>query len=187
MRAAWITLGFVACFTPPELDLVDSVPLVPAGSCAPERVEWVSCVLDGDTFDIDACGDAERFRMLGIDAPEVAHPDSEAECFSAEATQELARLINNNRVLLTFDQDCFGVFGRTLAYVWVQSDGSEPPETGPNDQSILLNEHLLEEGFARLFDEDFGTPLRLEDQLAAAQARAQSRGLGLWSACEGTL
>jgi micrococcal nuclease len=170
------------CYNPPDVNLVDEVPLVPQGACAPNRVEWVGCVHDGDTFDLSSCGgDAERIRLLGIDAPEVAHEGDPAECGADAARAELRRLADNREVLLTFDEECEGIFGRTLAYVWLDEGGIA--EGGPGEDSVLLNEWLLREGFVRLFDEDFGQELRLEDRLVAAESEARARGLGLWSDC----
>ena len=183
--ALWIGLGLCAgCFAPPDLPAFDGVPVVPSGQCAPNRVEWVACVLDGDTFDLTTCSTdtSERVRLLGIDAPEIAHDGNPAQCWADEASTELRRLVAKRRVLLTFDHDCIGVYGRTLAYVWLED---EPTDAGPGPDALLINEWMLSEGYARLFDEDFGHPLRMEDRLRAAQSDAQARGLGLWSACDG--
>jgi endonuclease YncB( thermonuclease family) len=179
-------------YTPPEdlrcdpedtdCPLLDEVPIVGPPvvgfePCAPEREESVACVLDGDTFDVEACGDnGERIRMLGIDAPEVAHGEDPAECWGYEASAELERLLTSEDVLLTFDWECEGIYNRTLAYVWLEQEG---------DDSLLVNQWMLEEGHARLFEEDFGQPIQLKDDFEAAQDVARARGLGLWGACPG--
>jgi len=172
-------------YTPPEdllcdpedtdCPLVDDVPVVPRGACAPDRVESVACVIDGDTFDVGACGDnGERIRMLGIDAPEVAHGEDPAECWGYEASTELERLLTGEDVLLTFDRECEGLYNRTLAYVWFEDAEGE---------ALLVNRWMLEQGHARLFEEDFGEPIRLKEDFRAAQDAAHARGLGLWGAC----
>lgn len=163
-------------YNPPDLPLIDDVPIVPKGSCANERTAHVACVLDGDTFDVGGCGgDNERIRMLGIDAPEIAHEDSPADCYGPEAEVELRRLLAGAEVLLSFDQECVGFYGRTLAYVWL--DVGE-------EELLNVNEYMLLEGYARVYDEDFGNPIALKDEFLVAQSVAQARGLGLWSACE---
>ena len=173
------------CFqVPEELQGLDhEVPIVPFGACSANRVELVACVVDGDTFDLNQCGDefGERVRMLGIDAPETEKPDAPADCFANNAWSELIRVIDNQDVWLTFDKECLDIYDRTLAYVWVGDiDGQ-----GPDADALFVNEWLLSQGFARLYE--FGDEeLRLQDRLAAAEADAIARGVGLWSACEST-
>ena len=194
-----ITLSTGCLYQPPsDLDLVKGdVPIVAVGQCQPSRVDRAACVIDGDTFDVGQCGDdfGERIRMLGIDAPELAHPDQEEECYADLAHRELQRLITGQSVTLTFDVDCEGVFGRTLAYVWLQGDDAEavfdPADldeladtTEAGDDSVLVNEYLLIRGFARLYDEDFADDIRLFDRLSSAETVARSRGAGLWASCE---
>ena len=149
------------------------------GACAPNREARVACVIDGDTVDVDACGDevGERIRLLGIDAPETAKEDAPAECWANEAREELRRLVDSRTVTLTFDSECTGAFGRTLAYVWLSDDEDSL------EGALLVNEKLLQEGWVRLYDEDWTGDLRLQERLEAAEAEARSRGLGLWSAC----
>lgn len=177
-----------ACYEGPDVHLVDEVPIVGNDACAPARDVRVGCTLDGDTFDISGCGgDFERIRMLGIDAPEIAHGDDPADCWGPEAGNELARLIDGREVTLTFDEECVGVFGRTLAYVWLSTADVDidPTDTvSTQDGAVLVNELMLSRGYARLYDEDWVAELRLQERLAAAEATAAARGIGLWAACE---
>lgn len=168
MIFAW----WIGCATPPTLPLVDRVPIVADNRCAEPREVRVVCVLDGDTFDIGQCGEGgERIRMLGIDAPEIAHPPDPAECWGEAAEQALRRRIEGQTVLLTFDARCEGVFGRTLAYVW---------DLDAQDRSV--NTWMVEQGHARIYDEAFGDVV-LQPQLIEARDVARSRGLGLWGEC----
>jgi endonuclease YncB( thermonuclease family) len=43
---------------------------------------------------------------------------------------------------------------------------------------------MLANGHARLYDEEWTNPLRLQRVLDEAEAEARARGLGLWAACE---
>lgn len=181
--------ALTACGYPDTLpDWVDEVPVEgELAPCANARDETVSCVIDGDTFDVGGCGEdiGERFRMLGIDAPEVAHDGEEAQCYAELAAAELARRIDNRVVTLSFDVECTDIYERTLAYVWL--DAGEIEDEDGNviaDEGELLNETLLLEGWVRLYDEDWVDDLRLQARLEAAQAEAQAKGLGLWAACE---
>ncbi len=171
----------------------NEVPVVADGACAPDTFTWVACVIDGDTFDTLSCGEqfGDRVRMLGIDAPETAKEDAPAECYADAATAELRRLIDGREVLLTFDKECVGTFGRKLAYVWVPADDGDLIEIDDNDDvSInidnlaLVNLAMLSNGFARVFPEEQFGAIRLQSQFEAAEAEAQSRGIGLWAECE---
>lgn len=180
--------ALLACEAGPDLPLVDRVPIVGTNACASGREIRVGCTIDGDTFDIAQCGGtAERVRLLGLDAPEVAHDGEPADCFGDEAATELQRLIDNRDVALTFDEVCTGVFGRTLAYAWLPADDLDF-EAGDlvteEDGTVLVNEVLLLTGYARLFDEERFNDIAYGDRLAAAEATARSRGVGLWGACD---
>src|SRR5690606_24640006 len=102
-------------------------------------------------------------RMLGINAPELAHGGEPEECWGPEASDELRRLIGDRRVTLTFDKECAGVFGRTLAYVWLAPDDVEVAEDEVADAegAVLVNELLLARGVVRLYDEDWVGDLRM--------------------------
>jgi len=121
-------------------------------------------VIDGDTVELQ---DGTRLRLLGIDAPELARDDTEAEGGAEEAKQWLHEQIRGATVELRYGPERQDRYGRTLAWVYL-------------DDGTLLNETLLQEGHARLVT-SFGLPLDLSDRLhmAAAQARVQSRGI--WS------
>ena len=153
-------------------DPVD-VPWVATGACAASRQVTVGCVWDGDTFDLDRCG-GERLRMLGIDAPEVAHADSAAECGGEDARSALAAWLDGSEVDLGFDGRCTDDFGRTLAYVWTQDDEGHP---------VLVNAWMLQQGYVRLYRGYAAQTLRLEAQLVAAEDRARAAGRGIWSGC----
>lgn len=178
----WLPILLLGCFNPPDLPLVDEVPIVPNDRCSASREAFVACVLDGDTFDVGQCGDdGERIRMLGIDAPEVARSPEPAECFADAAHEELQRLIEGRTVLLTFDQNCTGVFGRTLAYVWLEV-GSEEFDNIDVDFFTSVNEGLIQDGYVRIFGEQFGEIL-YQQRYEEAAARAEALGRGLWGTC----
>lgn len=183
---------------PPEIPPGNpEVPIIPFGACETDREATVACTVDGDTFDIGQCGQntgGERFRMLGINAPEIAHEDP-AECFGDRASAELGAVLAGGEVLLAFDATCLDRYGRTLAYVWLLGVGADgTPLIGDDDTAdsadplggaMLVNEYMLANGYARLAPEDWnGGPLSLQDRLNAAEASARAHGIGLWSACE---
>ena len=196
-----------ACYSPPsDLEVIpyDAPVLSSEGTnaisaCAPPREVQVRDVIDGDTFDLRGTGDdEERVRVLGIDAPEVANREHAAECGADAAERELDRLIDNATVTLSFDQDCAGVFDRTLAYVWLDRDRAESRmgtdavdevlslvgDPDDPDALVMVNLYLLLEGWVVRYDEDFVEPLRYENELIAAENLALARQAGVWGTCE---
>jgi len=162
-----ILVGLVGCRG------LDSVPILSGEHCAPDREETVACTLDGDTFQVAECG-GESVRLLGINAPEIAHNSSEIdECWGPEAAQWAADHVTGLTLRLEFDATCQDTYDRTLAYAWYTNDDGE---------EVLLNEELIETGQARVY-EDFDD-IRLADRLYAAQARAVAANEGLWAVCE---
>ncbi len=205
----WLTalaLGSVGCFNPPDLPLLDEIPVsAPSGQCAPAKDVDIACVLDGDTFDFGGCGEGvgERVRMLGVDAPEIAHNDSEIpECFGDESHEELSRILSGREVRLTFDESCEDIYQRTLAYVWLVGDEAEdllreadvaelldPRDADGDEPALLVNEYMIYFGFAALYGDDvdeYSDDIIYESRLQAAESRAAVYERGLWSVCDGS-
>lgn len=81
-------------------------------------------IVDGDTVDVDidlgfgiTLRD-ERVRIMGIDTPESRTSDKVEKVFGLASKQRLTELLNDNPVLITFDdkkgEDMKGKFGRVL-------------------------------------------------------------------------
>lgn len=180
-----------ACYRRPDVlpDPITELPYtVAVNACAPPREARVACTLDGDTLDLAACGDAgERVRLLGLDAPEIAHSPEPAECYGDRAAQALRELAYGKDVLISFDNTCVDVYSRSLAYVWILGETDEDDiDTGDEineDPGLFVNEWLLDNGYARLYDEEWVDPLALQTRLNAAEASARARGIGLWAEC----
>jgi endonuclease YncB( thermonuclease family) len=197
-----VLLLLTACYAPPNLPDFEGVPLVPAPGegCRPEFENAdVSCVIDGDTFDVGLCGDGgERFRMLGIDTPETEKPGQVGQCYAEEAFAFLAGLIAGEEITVTFDQTCVDVFGRSLGYVWAVDDLYDDLARDPDLQpylwtypydtevpAILLNEVVLGEGYGRDYPEEIAGTLYFQKRLDEAKATAEQFSRGLWGACSG--
>ncbi len=129
-------------------------------------------VIDGDTVVIDLAGTDEIVRLLGIDTPETVHPDRPVECFGSEASARMALLLPpGTAVLVQRDVEARDRYGRRLAYVERLSDG------------LAVNASMVERGLAASLHISPNDGLRHD--LAAAEGRARSAGLGLWSTCGG--
>src|SRR4051812_354547 len=73
----------------------------------------VRAVIDGDTIDVLAFG---RVRLLGIDAPEVAHRFDSAAPFGNEARARLQALVLHRWIRLERDGVSIDAYNRHLAY-----------------------------------------------------------------------
>lgn len=129
-------------------------------------------VVDGDTIGVRLDGRREPVRVIGIDTPEPRPRGGGAECFAAEASAEMRRLVGGREVQLVTDREPRDRYERLLAYVEVPRDGERDLDAGAV---------LLRGGFAR--------PLRIAPNTARAAAyaalaaEARLAGRGLWSAC----
>ncbi|MCR9201878.1 MAG: thermonuclease family protein [Planctomycetaceae bacterium] len=127
-------------------------------------------VFDGDTFETVT---GQRVRLLGIDAPEVAHGPKPAEPYSQESTEWLQQLIDGSIVTIEEGVVATDRYGRTLAWVYL-TDGR------------LISELALATGNARLLSR-FGLPLELEKRFRQAQASARQQCLGMWGPSHASL
>ncbi len=138
-----------------------------AGKKDTEGTFQVVEVIDGDTIAIDD-GKGTIVRYLGIDTPETARQDSPGDPFSAEARELNRKLVGGKRVSLEFDSEKYDVYGRLLAYVYV--DG------------VSVNEELLRQGLATPLFIDPNREHRAEYTSAAEEAMKERRGM--WGALD---
>lgn len=140
---------------------------------APALVQVLRGV-DGDTIHVaglDGVPDTD-IRLIGIDAPEVAHPPAPADCYSAESRDFVRMYLSGRYVWLTFGNGstCLDAYGRTLAYVFL----------GGGDRD-MVNRQLLQRGYAKAYI--FRDNATYETLFLADEAAAMAAGAGLWSAC----
>ncbi len=138
-----------------------------AGAAGPEaasREATVRRVVDGDTLVV---GRRERVRLVGVDAPEIAHRNRTAEPYGAEAAAFATRLAAGQRVQLHFDAEAGEKdrYGRTLAYVTL-ADGTS------------LNLALIASGHAEAYH---ALPYERRTEFLAAEREACEQRLGLWA------
>jgi endonuclease YncB( thermonuclease family) len=156
----------------------------------------VACVLDGDTVDLDGCGDdaSERVRFLATAAPEIEHAGSPAECYGDESREFLESIALNREVEVLYDVECTDIYDRTLAWLVLEVDfddeivpiledlgdfGLNEEETG---YRVLLNTLMIRAGYAEEYDGvGSGDAERFQGEAALAEDQAQAEARGMWS------
>lgn len=124
-------------------------------------------VVDGDTIRVLINGQEEVVRLIGIDTPELNHPQKPVECFAKEASDKLKSLLQDRQVQLEFDptQAERDRYGRLLAYVFL--DGNN------------INLQMLRDGYA--YEYTYSSAYKYQQVFKNAQQLAKSQLLGLWS------
>ena len=141
----------------------DWPPCVPRAGAMPARVVRV---IDGDTIIAALPTGNDTVRLLGVNAPEVPHPQygkPTGEPGGEEATQWLRATLAAAGDIYIAPARGRDKYGRLLAYII--ADGH------------LVNADLLRAGWARLYME---SGLSCADTLAEAAAAAQLAGVGIW-------
>lgn len=114
-------------------------------------------VVDGDTITLET---GEKLRYLGIDTPEVN------ERWGPEAKSHNTDLVLNKMVKIELDRVKIDKYGRILGYVWVDS--------------VLVNEALVERGYATINLMKNEAKPKYLDRLQRAQNWAQQNHDGIW-------
>jgi len=134
----------------------------------------VTAIADGDTITVLAGRDKVRVRLLGIDAPEVAHETTPAQCGADDARTALARLVPiGTPVTVTTDprSDATDQYGRTLGYV---------ASADVEDAALALLEAGLVEAWVPAGEPH---PTRWQS-FTTAQRAAQAARAGSWATCD---
>ncbi len=127
----------------------------------------LSRVVDGDTLEVLKDGRKQKVRLIGIDCPESVHADSSLNTRFGERASQFTKsvLSNESRVELRYDKQGEDLYGRILAYVYL-------------DDGRMLNEIILEEGFAQTL---FIKPnVRYQNRFERLEKDALVTGKGLW-------
>lgn len=98
-------------------------------------------VVDGDTIIVhDPDGNRLRVRLTGINAPESVHEDESKNTEEGrQASAFMKELLEDVEVVyLEYDEAQFDQYERTLAYVWIDIDGTY----------VMVNEILLATDYA---------------------------------------
>jgi len=123
-----------------------------------------------DGIDLDRAPFA-RVRLLGIDAPEIDHPDIPCECYGEEARDSLVRLLpEGSTAYLELDERTFDKYDRLLAYVWLDPY-----------RNLMVNSVLVSTGHA--IGLSLSPNLKYEGAFNALEHVARDNNVGLWKSC----
>lgn len=122
----------------------------------PSKRVGIKEVIDGDTIELES---GERIRYIGIDTPEKDQP------FFQEATRANQELLKKGKYTLEYGNDLKDDWGRTLAYVWIDT--------------MMVNAELVREGLASVYL--ISPNFKYKDKLIDFQKQARSKKAGIWS------
>jgi micrococcal nuclease len=122
----------------------------------------VERVLDGDTFILSG---GDKVRLIGLNAPELAHRGDPAEPGGQKATRYLRRLIEGHRVRLEYGPQRRDRYGRRLAHV-------------STEDGVDVNMRLLRQGLAHAVA--LPPDVTRAKFYFSAEATARRAGRGIW-------
>jgi endonuclease YncB( thermonuclease family) len=136
----------------------------------------VTKVTDGDTITLEIGGKSIPVRLIGVDTPETVAPDQPIGCFGQQASNYTKRILTKRIVRLEIPRvgDSEDAYGRTLAYVWLDTDANGRYEHLFNEDLITLGFARTSTGFSHAYRRGFE---RLGEE-------AQQRRVGLWGQCQ---
>ncbi len=129
----------------------------------------VSNVYDGDTIVVVLGGREVTIRLIGVDTPETAKPDTPVQFYGPEASDFTRRALLGKQVRLEFEAPgrpggALDKYGRTLAYV-ITADGKN------------FDLELVRLGYGRAYTK---YPFRYQRDFEKAERSARKAGLGMW-------
>ncbi len=125
---------------------------------------FVSRVIDGDTIELS---DGRIIRYIGINTPEINHPEKGLECYGPEATSRNRELVESKNIVLMKGIEDKDKYGRYLRYVFIDA--------------IFINSQLVAEGFA--YASSYGPERKFQQVLVQLQQYAEMKQRGLWAVC----
>ena len=129
---------------------------------AADNWNMVKWVIDGDTV---VLVDGQKLRYIGINAPELAHDDHEAEPYGEVSKRFNALLVNRKKVRIEFDRESFDHYNRLLGYVFLEND-------------TFVNAEIISNGYAYLLKHRPNA--KYDSILLQSQRSAMSAKKGIW-------
>jgi len=130
------------------------------------RVVWV---VDGDTIHVRVGRRLEKVRYIGVNAPEIPHPEARGWLEGgAQATAVNQLLVAGQDARLVLDVRHRDNYGRLLAYVWMHRAG----------KPLMANAEMVRLGYAQVMT--IPPNVRHQELFLKLQREARDAGRGLW-------
>jgi micrococcal nuclease len=138
-----------------------------SGAKSPPKAQFAKVirVIDGDTIEIEG---GEKVRYIGIDTPELHHPNKAVQPFAQEAYEFNRSLVDGKNVYLVFDVQRRDRYKRLLAYVFVGE--------------TFINAKLVNDGYARVAT--FPPNVVYQELFLRLERKAREENRGLWNVTE---
>lgn len=143
----------------------------------------VLSVADGDTIHVSLNGKNERVRMIGVNTPEIAHPELgiKEQPYGQAAKNYTSKALQGRKVFLEFDVEKRDKYGRLLAYIWLEKPGSTRES---EVRKKMFNAILLQNGYAQVMT--IPPNVKYVDLFVKLQREARNQGKGLWGVPAGS-
>jgi len=144
----------------------------------------ITHVIDGDTIVLN---NGERVRLIGVDAPEIAHDGIPGERYGKEAKEFLQCIAEGHECTLEYEpNDIRDQYGRLLAYVF-RLNPSNLPSCLPSGKvkkggqggigNLLLNAEMIRNGYAYTYTR---FPFRRQTEFLRLEQEAREKHSGIW-------
>ncbi|WP_258359433.1 thermonuclease family protein [Moorella sulfitireducens] len=139
----------------------------------------VTEVVDGDTLHVKINGREEKVRLIGVNTPEIAHPDLgiKEEPYGKEALGYTQKRLDSRQVYLELDVGERDKYGRLLAYVWLEKPAND---SEAEVRAKMYNAELLLNGYAQVMT--VPPNVKYADLFTKLQQEAREAGKSLWGA-----
>ena len=119
-------------------------------------------VVDGDTLIVNYENENTRVRLIGVNSPESVHEDASKNTQEGRDASEFLKkyLEDVDMVWLEFDTEKLDQYERTLAYVWMNADGTNVGED-------MLNGIIVKKGYAEA--RSYKPNVKYQDALEAVE------------------
>ena len=144
--------------------------VIPSSLSAQLNTYKVTRVIDGDTIEVLFQDKEEPVRLIGIDTPELHHPEKPVMYYAKEAYKFTKQMVGNKNVRLEFDESNAYLnhrdkYGRLLAYIYLE-DGT------------FLNAEIIKQGYGFAYTR---FPFKYLDDFRKYQQEAIENEAGLWA------
>ena len=126
-------------------------------------------VVDGDTIHVRVGPRLEKVRYIGVNAPEIPHPEARGwRKGGARAFEVNRRLVAGKDARLELDLGRRDNWGRLLAYVWVKRARNQ----------IMVNAEMVRRGYAQVMT--IPPNVKYQARFLKLQREAREALRGLW-------